>query len=110
MLFDVVLRLPEDLRNPKKLPEGILGIYTNLCSDVRTKNRLKREYHNYKKLKRVFSGFRASEPWKERNTFFYGCARCGGCKEYEIEPKTFLKCGKCKLAHYCSRECQKRDW
>jgi hypothetical protein len=35
--------------------------------------------------------------------------QCGGCGKINLQQK-FRVCGKCKLAHYCSQECQMMDW
>jgi len=35
---------------------------------------------------------------------------CGGCLKWNSGDCHFNMCGKCKLAHYCSVECQKQDW
>jgi hypothetical protein len=35
---------------------------------------------------------------------------CGSCKTKEPAPSTYKKCSKCKIAYYCSRECQAADW
>lgn len=36
------------------------------------------------------------------------------CRNYlkidSQENSTFMKCSRCKVAHYCSRECQRKDW
>ena len=37
--------------------------------------------------------------------------RCWRCLKYEDEIDGNLKkCGKCKMASYCSKKCQRRDW
>ena len=48
--------------------------------------------------KEQFSTMKAIEP-KSRV-----CERCKG-KEHKM-----MVCGRCRKAHYCSRECQKKDW
>ena len=36
---------------------------------------------------------------------------CNKCKTKEpSEGKGFPKCSRCKLVHYCSKDCQKEDW
>lgn len=35
---------------------------------------------------------------------------CSMCQKEEPDDSKFLKCGRCKVASYCSKECQKRDW
>lgn len=35
---------------------------------------------------------------------------CGGCGATESIPKSFKCCGGCKVVHYCSVDCQKKDW
>jgi hypothetical protein len=43
-----------------------------------------------------------TEPWAE------GYILCGGCdKRFK---KKLKKCSKCKNKHYCSVECQRKDW
>ena len=36
-------------------------------------------------------------------------ARCGNCLAV-AQGMTFLKCGRCKDAYYCSKQCQKEAW
>lgn len=36
------------------------------------------------------------------------CAKCS--KDKSDSGQGLKRCGRCKLAHYCSRECQKADW
>lgn len=36
-------------------------------------------------------------------------ATCNSCKKVFIE-QNLMRCGRCKLARYCSKECQKYDW
>lgn len=35
---------------------------------------------------------------------------CANCEEVFDETVKLSKCGKCKVMHYCSEECQKEDW
>ncbi|KIX95449.1 uncharacterized protein Z520_08966 [Fonsecaea multimorphosa CBS 102226] len=35
---------------------------------------------------------------------------CWGCNEHVSEHQKLLKCGGCKVARYCSKECQVKDW
>jgi hypothetical protein len=37
------------------------------------------------------------------------CTRCLGCNALDKD-KIFKKCGRCKLAFFCSKECQKKTW
>ncbi len=34
---------------------------------------------------------------------------CHGCKQM-IESYQLKRCSNCKMAYYCSKECQKKDW
>jgi hypothetical protein len=40
------------------------------------------------------------------------CGPCANpsCDNWEIEPKKFQICSRCKLVAYCSRDCQRKDW
>jgi hypothetical protein len=40
---------------------------------------------------------------------FYSCNN-RGCWKTETLEESFARCTQCKLAFYCSRECQKEDW
>jgi hypothetical protein len=33
-----------------------------------------------------------------------------GCQTCNSDKKALLRCCKCKIAHYCSKKCQKEDW
>jgi hypothetical protein len=45
---------------------------------------------------------------KKGAKFGYGNeVMCDNCKKFFL---SILRCGKCRLAWYCSRECQKEDW
>jgi hypothetical protein len=35
---------------------------------------------------------------------------CSTCKKQEDEENTLMKCSVCRVASYCSTECQKADW
>jgi hypothetical protein len=35
---------------------------------------------------------------------------CGQCLKVSLTDNPFLKCGDCKLQHYCSKECQRKHW
>ncbi|KAJ9628346.1 hypothetical protein H2204_009321 [Knufia peltigerae] len=37
------------------------------------------------------------------------CFYCG-CIQQDINPRSLLKCGRCKQAWYCGKECQKANW
>ena len=45
-----------------------------------------------------------------RDTGFYLCENRGCFRTESCDKKPFDKCGNCKLARYCSRECQVADW
>ncbi len=36
--------------------------------------------------------------------------RCSGCGKKEFGAAPFKRCGRCRAAIYCSKECQKRQW
>lgn len=41
----------------------------------------------------------------DADTMEIQCIKCGGKGDTKLK-----KCGKCKLAHYCSTDCQKQHW
>ena len=36
--------------------------------------------------------------------------REGGCARYGCDKDGKLRCGRCKIVRYCSRECQRDEW
>ena len=40
----------------------------------------------------------------------YLMAMCENCGKHEHGDVKHMKCSRCKLRYYCSRECQKQDW
>lgn len=47
-----------------------------------------------------------------RNDFKGGVRQCGNleCGKWELTPREFSKCKRCKRTKYCSRDCQMRAW
>lgn len=37
-------------------------------------------------------------------------ATCQACSELDTPDSRHLRCSKCRVTHYCSDKCQKRDW
>ncbi|GMT33043.1 hypothetical protein PFISCL1PPCAC_24340 [Pristionchus fissidentatus] len=35
---------------------------------------------------------------------------CSYCFDKSFEEKALSRCAKCKIVHYCSADCQKKDW
>lgn len=35
---------------------------------------------------------------------------CASCKKIERKMNAFKRCSNCKQVHYCSQDCQKKDW
>ena len=64
------------------------------------------------------SGIPAAVPeWYEFSNVRFGPRRIGyyacdhrGCFQTETVDQQFARCAKCKLARYCSKECQTADW
>lgn len=38
------------------------------------------------------------------------CNYCGAEEAFGAPPRILLRCGRCRDAYYCNRECQRRDW
>ena len=71
--------------------------------DVKNETRRKkRELRQLRKLKRLMTTHECAE-----------CGKCDGVSVHgdkmNITPR-LLKCGACKVAHYCSQTCQKKHW
>ena len=53
-------------------------------------------------------------PIKGKNTCeydrIYRARNCFTCCKHEKRRKQFKRCKLCKIAYYCSKKCQKRDW
>ena len=47
---------------------------------------------------------------KKKDKIFLQAFLCDHCFKTSTGEKGLLKCGKCKVARYCNRECQKADW
>ena len=62
------------------------------------------ELMNSKEMKKFFKTRGFCKPSKAERQ------RCRYCDKYEQSPKEFAQCSRCKLAFYCSRECQVKDW
>ena len=45
---------------------------------------------------------------EKKTRYKYSCVTCGATKGKDSI--NLMKCGRCKLVSYCSRECQRKDW
>ena len=52
--------------------------------------------------KNVINNFESREKGK--------CSACNASEDKAAAGKKFLRCGRCKLYHYCSKECQMKAW
>lgn len=52
----------------------------------------------------VFCPWDPGRPYKGRI-----CAR-PGCSEHSGSCKSMMRCGRCHIAHYCSKDCQRKHW
>lgn len=79
------------------------------CGKVVPKETVEQEL---REMRGVISNFSRDAVVVNHNKFKSLKSRCWFCYKaaFQCESKKLLKCGRCSLALYCSRECQKDHW